>query len=121
MTELLAQPIAVMMVPTSVSSLKVTKEVLVAIPTRSYLSRLDGLIIRHFASETVLAIHCRGYDQSDDRSYLCSSYSLATAATDARRTRKARKDALEFFAKNDIEPGVEENVVAGRRHGRRVR
>ena len=97
------------------------KEVLVVIPTRSYLSRLDGLIIRHFACETFLVIHCSDYDQSDNRSYLCSSYSLPTAATAVSRAWKARKDALEFFAKNDIEPGVEEDVVAGRRHGRRVR
>ena len=86
----------------------------------TYLSRLDGLIIRPFNSGTFLVVHCSGNGQSDGRSH-CSSDSLPSAATAARRARKARKDALDLFAKNDIEPGVEEDVVAGRRHGRRVR
>ena len=87
----------------------------------TYLSRLDGLIIRPFASETFLAIYCSGYGQSDGRSYFYNSNSLSRAAAAVRGARKARKDALEFLAKDVIEPGVEEDVVAGRRHGRRVR
>ena len=84
-----------------------------------YLSGLDGLIIRPlemnlFTSidETFLIIHWSGYGQSGGRSH-SSSKSLASAPG-GRRAREARKDALELLAKVVIEPGVEEDVVAGR-------
>ena len=67
-----------------------------------YLSRLDGLIIKAFASGTFLGIYCSGYGQSDaatidaqkgpsGRSHGISD-SLASAVD--RRIRKTRKDAL---------------------------
>ncbi len=97
-----------------------------------YLSRLDGpiraLMSLFAVDKTLLVIHWSDDSQSFGRSRRSSGLSAAAAtaaaATGGHRrasTREARKDPLELLAKVVVEPGVEEDVVACRRHGHRVR